>query len=138
GLRRRPLRRGARDVVLRSRPLLGEAEVEDLDVAVLRDEEVLGLQVAVDDPLLVRRGEPLRDLAGEEDALSLRDRSPRESLAQRLALEELHRRVRDAVVSSEVEDRQDARMRERRDGQRLALEAGESGGVLRERLGQDL
>ena len=41
---------------------LGQAEVEDLDVPVLRDKDVLGLDVAVDDPLLVRRGEALRDL----------------------------------------------------------------------------
>ena len=37
---------------------LGQAEVEDLDAAVLRDEEVLGLQVPVDDPLLVRAARP--------------------------------------------------------------------------------
>ena len=49
----------ARDVVA------GEAEVEDLDVAVLRQEDVLGLDVAVDDPLLVGRGEPLGDLPGD-------------------------------------------------------------------------
>ena len=33
---------------------LGEAEVEDLDAAVARHEDVLRLQVAVDDPLVVR------------------------------------------------------------------------------------
>jgi len=31
-------------------------------VPVLRDEDVLGLDVAVNDPLLVRRGEAMRDL----------------------------------------------------------------------------
>ena len=38
---------------------LRETEVEDLDPAVLRQEQVLGLQVPVDDPLLVRRREPV-------------------------------------------------------------------------------
>ena len=47
--RRRPPARGRRQ--------LRQAEVEDLDAPVPRDEEVLGLQVAVDDPLLVRGGQ---------------------------------------------------------------------------------
>ena len=41
---------------------LGEAEVEDLDPAVVRDEDVVGLEVAVDDPLVVSGGEAVRDL----------------------------------------------------------------------------
>src|SRR5262249_41077098 len=41
---------------------LGQTEVEDLDPPVSRDEQVLGLQIAMDDPLLVRGGEALRDL----------------------------------------------------------------------------
>ena len=41
---------------------LREAEVEDLHVTILRHEHVLGLQVPVDDPLLVGRGEAARDL----------------------------------------------------------------------------
>ena len=46
---------------------LRQPEVEDLDAAVLRDEEVLGLQVPVDDALVVRGGETLRDLDGVVD-----------------------------------------------------------------------
>ena len=41
----------------------GEAEVEDLDGAVGRDLDVGGLEVAVDDALLVRRFQPVGDLA---------------------------------------------------------------------------
>ena len=55
----RLVRGGGRALGLRQ---LRQAEVEDLDAAVGGDEEVLGLQVAVDDPLVVRRGEALRDL----------------------------------------------------------------------------
>ena len=49
---------------------LGKAEVEDLDVPVLRDEDVLGLQVPMDDAFLVRRGKALRDLEGVVDGLA--------------------------------------------------------------------
>ena len=49
---------------------LGEAEVEDLHPAVVRHEEVLGLQVAVDDALVVRRGETGRDLGAEVQRLA--------------------------------------------------------------------
>ena len=44
---------------------LGEPEVEDLDVAVLGDHDVAGLQVAVDDALLVGDLEGLGDLPGD-------------------------------------------------------------------------
>ena len=52
---------------------LGETEVEDLDAAVARHEQVLGLQVAVHDPLLVRGGEPVRDLDRVVDGLARRE-----------------------------------------------------------------
>ena len=56
---------------------LRETEVEDLDAPVLRQEQVLGLQVAVDDPLLVRRGEAPRDLHRVVDRLAHRERARR-------------------------------------------------------------
>ena len=50
--------------------LAGEAEVEDLDPTVVCHERVLRLQVA--DPLLVRRGEAVRDLQPVVGGLSTR------------------------------------------------------------------
>jgi hypothetical protein len=44
----------------------------------------------VDDPLLVRRRQPLRDLQTVLEGLALRNRPLFEPLAQRLALEKLH------------------------------------------------
>ena len=75
----------------RARPAseLGEAEVEDLDAAVARDEEVLGLQVAVDDALLVRGGQAVRDLDRVVDRLARRQSAPPDARAQGLALEQL-------------------------------------------------
>ena len=86
---------------------LREAEVEDLDPPVLRQEQVLRLQVPVDDPLLVRRGESLRDLDGVVDRLADRERPGEQARPQRLALEQLRDDVRRVVVRPEVVDRRD-------------------------------
>lgn len=40
----------------------GEAEVSQLDVAVLGDEEVVGLEIAVDDPMAVQEIDPTQNL----------------------------------------------------------------------------
>ena len=117
---------------------LRQAEVEDLDVAVPADEEVLGLQVPMDDALLVRRGETPGNLERVVHGLLRGDRTGVELLAQRLAFEKLHDRVGDALLRSEVEDRQDVRMRERRDRLRLALEPGERVGIGRDGLRKHL
>ena len=53
---------------------LGEPEIENLHAAVAGDEDVLRLQIAVDDPLLVRGGETVRDLDGVLDGLAHRQR----------------------------------------------------------------
>ncbi len=78
----------------------GEAEVEHLHRAVRAHLDVRGLQVAVDDPLLVRGLERLRDLPGDgqcfvERHLGLPRRSARsakagDALRQIFALHELH------------------------------------------------
>jgi hypothetical protein len=69
---------------------LREAEVEDLDPAVLRDEKVLGLEVPVDDSLLVGGRESPGDLDGEVHRLAHGQRAGGETRAQRFAFEELH------------------------------------------------
>jgi hypothetical protein len=42
-----------------------DAEIEDLRFPVLVDQDVCRLQIAMDDPLLVRRFEGLRNLLGD-------------------------------------------------------------------------
>jgi hypothetical protein len=66
---------------------LGDAEVEDLDAPVVRDEQVFGLDVAVDDRLVVGGREALRDLTREVDRFPRRQRTLVEPSAQRLPLE---------------------------------------------------
>ena len=103
--------------------VLRQAEIEDLDLAVLGDEEILGLQVPVDDAPLMGGPETLGDLLRVVRGFPLGDRTRCQHLAQRLALQKLHDGEGDAILRSEVEDREDVGMGQRRDRARLALEA---------------
>ena len=86
----------------------------------------------MDDAARVGGREPLGDLARVVDGLAERQGAPRETLAQRLALEQLHDGVGRRALPPEVVDREDARVRERGDRLGLALEAGERLRRLRE------
>ena len=136
------LRGAGRDPRLGSRRAEGhhprQAEVEDLDPPVARDEDVFGLHVPMHDPLLVRGRETLGHPAGELHRLALRERSSRQPRAHRLALEQLRHGVRDPAVVAEVEDGQDVRVRERGDRLGLPLEALQGGRVPRQVGRQDL
>ena len=71
---------------------LRDAEIEDLDAIFLAEDHVLGLEIAVDDARLVGLGEAPRERP--PDAQHLRDRQaprvPRQHVAQRGSLHELH------------------------------------------------
>ena len=115
-----------------------QPEVEHLHLARAEQEHVLGLEVAVDDALLVRGGEAARDLERDLDRLAGRQRPVLQPLAERLALQQLHRRVDGALLAAEVVDGEDVRVREGGDRLRLALEAPERVGILGEVPRQDL
>jgi hypothetical protein len=88
--RRARVRPGAR----RRRALLpGEAEVEDLHPPVVRQEQVLGLEVAVDDPLVVRGGKTPRHLRGVLRDRAHRERAAVEPRVQGLPFEQLRDRT---------------------------------------------
>ena len=94
---------------------LHHAEVEHLHevgiVGVVGQEDVLGLEIAVHDPLLVDRADRRRDLAQDAHGGALVERPLHlEAGAQRLALEHLHDDVVDRVRLSEVGDVDDVRM----------------------------
>ena len=78
---------------------LGDAEVGD-DRRAAGEQHVVRLDVAMDDAALVRVRQRLRDVAQDADRLGDRQRArAREPRAQRLALDERHRVVRQAVRS---------------------------------------
>ena len=73
-----------------------EAEVEDLHAAVAREEDVLGLEIAMDDAAGVRRRQAARDLQRDVERRVDGKRAGAEPRAQRLALEAFRHEVRGA------------------------------------------
>ncbi len=120
---------GVGDVVVRAVEIARDAEVEDLDdlapVALLRHEDVLGLEVAVDDALLVRGRQRLEDALEVVEHEIERDAALGQAIAQRLAVEQLHRHEEQAVlgVEARVVDLDDAVVADLRRRAHLAQEA---------------
>ncbi len=72
-----------------------DAEVHDLDGAVVRDDHVRGLDVAVHDAVLVRVGERLQDTGDDDQGLLGPGRlGVEEEVADRAPLDDLHHDVR--------------------------------------------
>jgi hypothetical protein len=115
----------------------GDAEVHDLDAAFPGEEHVGGLDVAVDDPDLVRVGQALQH--GDHDAdlaLEAEGRGGPHHVEEVVPAEELHRDVgRPVGVVAEIEDGHHVGVHHARDRARLALEAVLLLGVARD-LGQ--
>ena len=125
---------------LASRPQrLGQAEVEDLDLAVRCDLDVGGLQVAVDDAFVVCGFQRLGDLAARERA-SLRPASGRPPTRSASVSPSTSSSTRNRVAARLLEavDRGDMRMVERREHLRLALEPREPSGSAANRSGRTL
>ena len=115
----------------------GDAEVGDACSALVVDQDVLGLQVAVHDPLAVREAGRVQDLTGEVDRI-LRAHPPLDQVLERRAVDVLHRDEVSAVERAAVEDPDDVRVLEAGGSLCLALEALHELGVLREVVVQDL
>ena len=115
---------------------LGDPPVEDVDLAVVADHHVLGLEVAVDEALGVGEVDRLADLG--EEVQELRELSARASLAAGLdggaglvedlsqgpTQDALHREPRDLVVSAQGVDRDHVRVIELGGDPDLLEEAG--------------
>jgi hypothetical protein len=87
-------------------------KVHDLHDAVLADHDVLGLDVAVDDAVLVGRGQTVRRLRADFQHLLLGE--GRALIAQRLPVHMLHDDEELAVMLLDVVDGANVRMVERR------------------------
>jgi hypothetical protein len=94
-------------IVRRSLNKLGETEVQNFDPAVFGDENIFGLQVAMDDALFVRAGHTLRDLHAVLDGFALRQRAAFHNGAQALAFEQLGNEKGRAILLADVKNRED-------------------------------
>ena len=125
----------------RRRP--GDTEVGDLEarlaVAVLREDDVVGLDVAVDDPAAVREAQRAQDLAGDLDRGRDRQRPfADDPVLEAPALEVLHRDVVGALGLAAVVDRDDVRVRQAGGVLGLTPEALDERLVARVAVVQDL
>ena len=91
----------------------GQAEVGDADLAGAVEHDVRGLQIAMDDAALVRRGEPGADLARDlERAIFGEAADAPQQRREILAVDVLHRQERAAVDLVDVVDAADVRVRD--------------------------
>ena len=101
---------------------LGEAEVEELGAAV-RQHDVGGFEIAVDEPLRVRLVERTANLDRDAQGFGGGNRSAFDPLIERLAAQQFHHQVADAVLLPYIVKRANMRMVQARNRPSLALEA---------------
>ena len=109
-----------------------KAEVQNLDVTLGSNPKVLGLEVAMDDALLVGGGEPLCDLEGVGECFPRVETGASEFGAQVLPLQILHGDERAAVRFADIVDGADVGVAECGSGAGLAFEAIQGGGITEE------
>jgi len=96
--------------------------------------DVRGLQIAVDDPLLVRGFECFGNLSCDRESFINRYRPPSDSIRERFALNELENKR----AFFEAVDRSNVRVVQRGKQLRFAFESCKPIGIRRVRLRQDL
>ena len=117
---------------------LREPEVEHLEPALARHHDVAGLQVAVDNALVVRGRERVGERDREVQQPGERQSARRHERGERLALDQLHGEEADAAGFLDRVERHDVPVVQRGDGPRLALEALEQVGPRGQVRGQQL
>ncbi len=116
---------------------LGETEVENLSVTAARDENVGGLDVAVNDVLGMGGVERVGDVSGErEEGVELQGHVC-QYVFERLAVEEFHGDERMALVFANLINRADVGMVERGSGAGLAAKALERQKITRDIVGKE-
>ena len=119
---------------------LGQSEVEYFDLSISREFYVRGLQIAVNDALMVGGAERLCDLERNRQRFVNGDRPLRDAIGERRPFDELEDegayvgrvlllRPAGHACFFEAVDRRNVRMIERREHLRFALEAREAIGL---------
>jgi len=117
----------------------GEAEVGELGAPILGEEDIGGLDVAVDDALAVRELQGIANLAGDGEGLLGIESGPAQDAAEVGAVHVFHDEIEVALAGlAEVVHGDDAAMLELGEGAGFALKAGEEIAVGGEFGGEEL
>jgi hypothetical protein len=117
---------------------LGQAEIENLHASVARNKNILRLQIAMNDPLLVRGRQTTRNLFTVLGGFAHRQGAGTHPLAQGLTLQKLGHEVRRAFMLAEVVNGEDVGMIQRCNRLRLLLKTPQLLGIAGESPRQDL
>ena len=117
---------------------LRETEIEDLHVAVVGQLDVRRLQIAVNDSFLVRSFQSVSDLSRDSQSFPDRYGSLRDPIRERRSFHQFEDKSLQAIGFLEPVDRRNVWMIECCQKPRLAREARQSAGILRQRAWQDL
>ena len=104
---------------------LGKTEIEDLDVTARSDEDVRGLDVAMDDAGGMRGVQRVGNLDPDVEQRIHAERAGGEPILQRRALQVLHDDERTPVLLADVVDGADVRVVQRRRRPRFARESAQ-------------
>ena len=123
-------------IVVCPQSTIGQAEIQKFH-ARLREHDVAGLQIPMNDPSPVRLVQPVRDLNPILQGLLELQRSFLEPFGQRVALDVLHHDEVDTVLLTHIVEGADVRVVQLRDRLGFAIEAGFALGAFGEVLGED-
>jgi len=116
----------------------GQAEIENFQATVARNENVFRLEVAVNNPLLVQGGETVGELRGNVLWLCGPACRLKECLAESFAFEEFGNDVVDACSLADVVNPDDVGMIQSGDGTSLLFEAAKAIGIIDKGRGKSL
>src|SRR5688572_12406333 len=117
---------------------LRDAEVEQLHLLPVGDEDVGRLDVAVDDPFTVSRVEGVGYLNTQLDKLMDFQWAGRQTFTEALTLQQLHDDERAALVLADIIDGADVGVVQRRGGSRFGPKTVDRLCIVRQLLGQEL
>ena len=116
---------------------LRQTEVENLDPTVQGHEHILGFEIAMRDPLLVRCREAIRDVTREFERLADRDGPGIQAVPKRLAFKQFGHNEWRAGLSADVVHGEDIRVVQRGGCAGFLLESTEAIDVGRKCCGED-